>query len=73
MYDAFNEELDGMFRDANLPETEAWTVMVADLRKTKDNRNTLTKENKSLKRSLELAQLQNEEWGALLRSHGLIP
>jgi len=43
---AFNEELDGMFRDANLPETEAWTVMVADLRKTKDNRNTLTKENK---------------------------
>ena len=43
---AFNEELDGMFRDANLPETEAWTVMVADLRKTKDDRNALTKENK---------------------------
>lgn len=35
-----------MFRDANLPEMEAWTAMVADLRKTKDDRNTLTKENK---------------------------
>lgn len=43
---AFNEELDGMFRDANLPETEAWTAMVVDLRKTKDDRNTLIKENK---------------------------
>lgn len=35
-----------MFRDANLPETEAWTAMVVDLRKTKDDRNTLIKENK---------------------------
>lgn len=45
-HQAFNEELDGMFQDANLPETEAWNAMVEDLRKTKDERNTLTKENR---------------------------
>lgn len=35
-----------MFQDANLPDSEAWAAMVADLRKTKDGRNALTKENK---------------------------
>ncbi|KAF8338748.1 uncharacterized protein EI90DRAFT_3038954 [Cantharellus anzutake] len=72
MYDAFNEELDGMFQDANLPKTEAWDAMVTDLRKAKDDRNSLAKQNSSLKRSLELAQLQSEEWGRILRAHGLI-
>lgn len=42
---AFNEELDGMYNDANLPENEAWTSMTQDLRKTKEARNALTKEN----------------------------
>jgi hypothetical protein len=42
---AFNEELDGMFNDANLPEDEAWTSMIQDLQKTKETRNALTKEN----------------------------
>jgi hypothetical protein len=42
---AFNEELDGMYNDANLPEDEAWTSMTQDLRKTKEARNALTKEN----------------------------
>ncbi len=42
---AFNEELDGMFQDANLPRTEAWDAMVEDLRRTKDDRNALSKEN----------------------------
>jgi hypothetical protein len=42
---AFNEELDGMYNDANLPEDEAWTSMAQDLRKTKEARNALTKEN----------------------------
>lgn len=36
---AFNEELDGMYNDANLPEDEAWTSMTDDLRKTKEARN----------------------------------
>jgi hypothetical protein len=42
---AFNEELDGMFQDVNLPESEAWHAMINDLRKTKDEWSTLSKEN----------------------------
>ncbi|KAG8908171.1 hypothetical protein FRB99_008714 [Tulasnella sp. 403] len=72
MYEAFNEELDGMFNDATLPETDAWQAMTLDLRRTKEERNSLAKENKALKRKLEEAELQNREWETLLRRHGLI-
>ena len=34
-----------MYNDANLPEDEAWTAMSADLRRTKESRNALAKEN----------------------------
>ncbi|KAG8884270.1 hypothetical protein FRB98_002543 [Tulasnella sp. 332] len=61
MYDAFNEELDGMFNDAGLPETEAWEVMTQDLRKTKEARNTLARENSALKRTVQELELQNAE------------
>ncbi|KAG9038527.1 hypothetical protein FRB95_000748 [Tulasnella sp. JGI-2019a] len=72
MYDAFNEELDGMFNDAGLPETEAWEALTQDLQQTKDARNNLAKENTTLKRTVQELQLQNTEWENLLRSHGLI-
>lgn len=72
MYEAFNEELDGMYNDANLPDDEAWQAMSRDLRQTKETRNALTRENSQLKRQLAEAELQREEWGDLLRSHGLI-
>ncbi len=42
---SFNEELDGMFDDVNLPETEAWQAMSADLKETKASRNKLSREN----------------------------
>lgn len=42
---AFNEELDAMYNDAHLPDDEAWTSMMADLRETKESRNALRKEN----------------------------
>lgn len=45
IYEAFNEELDGMFNDANLPETEAFTAMRRDLQLTKASRNELALEN----------------------------
>ncbi|PPQ64623.1 hypothetical protein CVT24_008360 [Panaeolus cyanescens] len=45
MYDAFNEELDGMFNDAHLPPEESWEAMSSDLRNTKETRNRLTQEN----------------------------
>ena len=44
-HQAFNEELDGMFNDVNLPEEAAWIAMTRDLRKAKEERNTLTREN----------------------------
>ncbi|PCH40917.1 hypothetical protein WOLCODRAFT_137069 [Wolfiporia cocos MD-104 SS10] len=73
LYEAFNEELDGMFNDASLPQDEAWVAMTQDLRRTKEARNQLTHENSDLKRRLAEVEMQNEEWGALLRQHGLIP
>ncbi|KAI5117382.1 hypothetical protein M0805_009072 [Coniferiporia weirii] len=72
MYEAFNEELDGMFNDANLPPDEAWSSMTTDLQKTKEERNKLTRENATLKRRLQETELQRDEWAALLRQHGLI-
>jgi chromosome segregation ATPase len=73
MYEAFNEELDAMYRDVNLPEDEAWVSMSKDLQSTKESRNTLSNENSNLKRQLAEAELQRDQWGDLLRSHGLIP
>jgi len=73
MYEAFNEELDGMYSDINLPDDEAWVAMSKDLRTTKEARNALTKQNSQLKRRIAEVEMQQEEWGALLRAHGLIP
>ncbi|KAG6869324.1 hypothetical protein C0993_000077 [Termitomyces sp. T159_Od127] len=42
---AFNEELDGMYNDLNLPDDEAWVAMSKDLKQTKEDRNSLMKEN----------------------------
>jgi len=44
-FQAFNEELDGMYNDINLPDDEAWVAMSEDLRTTKEARNALSKEN----------------------------
>ncbi|KAG2042276.1 hypothetical protein BDR03DRAFT_944957 [Suillus americanus] len=73
MYEAFNEELDAMYNDAHLPDDEAWTNMTADLRESKESQNALRKENSQLKRKLAEVESEKEEWGALLRAHGLIP
>lgn len=42
---AFNEELDGMYNDANLPEDEAWEALSRDLQQTKEMKNNLSREN----------------------------
>ncbi|KAI0304176.1 hypothetical protein BC826DRAFT_215583 [Russula brevipes] len=72
MYEAFNEELDGMFNDAHLPDTDAWVAMTRDLRQSKESRNALSKENSQLKRRLTEMESEKEEWGVILRRHGLI-
>ncbi|KAG6903484.1 hypothetical protein C0995_005507 [Termitomyces sp. Mi166 len=73
MYEAFNEELDGMYNDLNLPDDEAWVAMSKDLKQTKEGRNSLMKENSQLKLKLAEAEMQRDEWGAILRAHSLIP
>ncbi|KAF8663361.1 hypothetical protein AX16_000937 [Volvariella volvacea WC 439] len=72
MYEAFNEELDGMYNDLKLPDDEAWAAMAYDLRRAKEARNAFSKENSQLRRQLAEMELQREEWATLLRSHGLI-
>ncbi|KZP00238.1 hypothetical protein CALVIDRAFT_533882 [Calocera viscosa TUFC12733] len=72
MYDAFNEELDGMFNDVSLPETEAWQAMTRDLQTAKDARNQLTMQNTKLKRELDETKLQSEHYETLLRNAGLL-
>lgn len=44
-FQAFNEELDAMYNDVNLPDDEAWKAMTEDLRVTKESRNKLSQEN----------------------------
>ncbi|KAF8969440.1 hypothetical protein BDZ97DRAFT_1902547 [Flammula alnicola] len=61
MYEAFNEELDGMYNDANLPDDEAWQALSQDLRQTKETKNNLSRENSQLKRKLAEIELEKEE------------
>ncbi|WVQ81448.1 hypothetical protein IAT38_003572 [Cryptococcus sp. DSM 104549] len=70
IYEAFNTELDGMFNDAQLPETEAFQALRNDLQVTKANRNVLQLENQKLKRELEEANLKREQWARMLRAQG---
>ncbi|KAF8138470.1 hypothetical protein EV363DRAFT_1393920 [Boletus edulis] len=72
MYEAFNEELDAMYDDANLPHEEAWVSMTKDLCQTKESRNALSKENSELKRKIAELESEKEEWAVLLRVHGPI-
>ncbi|OBZ70183.1 Rho guanine nucleotide exchange factor gef2 [Grifola frondosa] len=72
-FESFNEELDSMYNDATLPEDEAWGAMVRDLRQSKQANKTVMKENSHLKRRIAELEMQQEQWGALLRTHGLIP
>ena len=77
-HQAFNEELDAMYNDANLPDDEAWQALSTDLRQTKEDRNHLSRENswvclkhdyprlmtsfRQLKRKLAEVELEKEEW-----------
>ncbi|KAG6880357.1 hypothetical protein C0992_007768 [Termitomyces sp. T32_za158] len=62
MYEAFNEELDGMYNDLNLPDDEAWIAMSQDLKQTKEGRNSMMKENSQLKLKLAEAEMQRNEY-----------
>jgi len=59
---AFNEELDKMYEDIQLPEDQAWASMISDLRKAKETRNLFAKENQQLKRKLQALEQENKEY-----------
>ncbi|KAI6003714.1 hypothetical protein EDD15DRAFT_2156946 [Pisolithus albus] len=69
MYEAFNEELDAMYKDANLPHDEAWEAMTKDLSNTKESRNALSHENSKLKRRIAELEAEKEEWVASCCHH----
>ena len=70
---AFNTELDGMYNDACLPQTEAFEAMKQDLQAAKSKRNELDLENQRLKRELSESNLKREQWGRILKTQGVIP
>jgi protein ECT2 len=61
IHKAFNEELDGMYNDLQLPEDEAWEAVTQDLRKTKEAKNQLSLENSQLRRRIAELESQQEE------------
>ncbi|EKM59750.1 uncharacterized protein PHACADRAFT_88401 [Phanerochaete carnosa HHB-10118-sp] len=73
LYDAFNEELEGMFNDASLSEDEAWAAMSRDIVEAKKARNETERQNLQLRHQLAEVEIQKESYAALLRAHGLIP
>jgi protein ECT2 len=44
-FQTFNQELESMYQDVQLPEDKAWASMVNDLKSAKKARNQLSKEN----------------------------
>ncbi|KAI0776132.1 hypothetical protein BD413DRAFT_261330 [Trametes elegans] len=72
MYESFNDELDGMFDDAQLPEDEAWAQMTRKLKAAKKSEKAAQCENFQLKRRISELEMQQEQWGKILRAHGLI-
>ncbi|EIW61568.1 uncharacterized protein TRAVEDRAFT_162896 [Trametes versicolor FP-101664 SS1] len=73
LYESFNEELQGMYDDATLPEDEAWAAMTRDLKAAKRSEKAVRHENHQLKRRINELETQQEQWAHILRSHGLIP
>lgn len=45
LFQAFNQELEAMYQDVQLPEDQAWSAMIKDLQTAKKTRNQLSKEN----------------------------
>ncbi|RDX53766.1 hypothetical protein OH76DRAFT_1342147 [Lentinus brumalis] len=73
LYQYFNEELDAMFDDANLPDDDAWAAMTKRTTQAQQAKATIEHENSKLKNRIAELEIQQEQWGTLLRDHGLIP
>lgn len=69
---AFNEELDNMYEDIQLPEDQAWAAMTHDLRKAKETRNLFAKENQQLKRKLQALEQENKGYASFYALRSII-
>ncbi|KAI0722338.1 hypothetical protein C8T65DRAFT_600229 [Cerioporus squamosus] len=73
LYQYFNEELDSMFDDANLPDDDAWAAMTKRMTQAQQSKAKVEHENMKLKTRIAELEIQQEQWATLLREHGLIP
>lgn len=73
LHKAFNEELDRMYDDIQLPSVDEQVVKLrTEIRQAKSQRNEANLEKKALQRELALEKAQSEVWRATLIKHGLI-
>ncbi|MBW0503906.1 hypothetical protein O181_043621 [Austropuccinia psidii MF-1] len=72
LYEAFNEELDKMYNDIQLPPGQAITSLVEDLKKMAEERGSLTTQLGSTQRQLELEIARSECLEQMLREAGLL-
>ncbi|OCH94313.1 hypothetical protein OBBRIDRAFT_789447 [Obba rivulosa] len=75
IFKAFNEELEAIYEQVNATgdDENAWVALINELTATKQARNDLLEENIQLDKRLKDAELQRDEWAALLRAHKLMP
>ncbi|KAH9943155.1 uncharacterized protein BXZ73DRAFT_40576 [Epithele typhae] len=72
LYQYFNEELEGMFDAASLPDDDAWAAMTRKVKEAQQGKARVEQENSQLKTRIAELEIQQEQWAALLREHGLI-
>ncbi|CDZ96192.1 Dbl homology (DH) domain [Phaffia rhodozyma] len=69
LYDAFNEELEQMYSDMNLPGAESNVAMKRDLQIAKADRNALRLENASLRRELDHVTYEKNRLERLMKQY----
>ncbi|KAH9809848.1 hypothetical protein DFH28DRAFT_511861 [Melampsora americana] len=72
LYEAFNEELDKMYNDIQLPVGQAFEAIVEDLKKMAEERGRLVTQLGSTKRRLEIESARANCYEEMLKSAGLL-
>ncbi|PWN39455.1 hypothetical protein IE81DRAFT_326527 [Ceraceosorus guamensis] len=73
LHKAFNEELDGMWEDAQGSRDEELAALRREVKSSKSARNEANMLNSSLRRELEVEKAQAETYRRLLMANGLLP
>ncbi|EGF98559.1 uncharacterized protein MELLADRAFT_113447 [Melampsora larici-populina 98AG31] len=72
LYEAFNEELDKMYNDIQLPVGQAFEAIVEDLKKMAEEKGRLVTQLGSTKRKLEMESARANCYEEMLKSAGLL-